>query len=191
MRHKKITKIIISLFLLFIFSLFFQNSFGKYVISNTLLVAKLDIDRCKPNIELLDIVSSNEGYPTYANKTHTITGHLKVTEKNIVKNNLSSNSLQVSIANKNVSPEFKNFFLVSQNANQKIYEFSFTNTTGDGSLILIIPEGTIEDKSGLTNEAKYLFTGIHIDNTPPSATFLESLCTTRKIKSRDNNERNH
>lgn len=179
--HKK-TKIFISLFFIFISCILFQTSFAKYVIEDVHVVAKLDIDRCQPNIELLDIVSSNTDYHTYANKSHLISGHIKITEKNIVRNNLSPDNIKVTVANQFITPEFKNFSLVSENATEKIYEFSFTNTTGDGSLLLVIPEGIIEDKSGLINEQKYLFTGIYIDNTPPVATFLETTNSDGKSK---------
>lgn len=171
---RKKTKIFISLFFIFIFCIFFQTSLAKYVIEDTHVVAKLDIDRCKPNIELIDIVSSNTDYHTYANKTHLITGHIKITEKNIVRNNLSPDNINVTVANNFITPSFQSFSLVSENSTEKIYEFSFTNTTDNGSLLIVIPEGIVEDKSGLTNEQKHLFTGIYIDNTPPSATFKES-----------------
>jgi hypothetical protein len=171
--HKK-TKIFISFIFILTFCIFFQTSSAKYVIEYVQVVAKLDIDRCKPNIELTDIVSSNSGYPTYANKTHLITGHIKITEKNIVRNELSTDNIKVTVANNFITPEFQSFTLISESATEKIYEFSFTNTTSDGSLVIVIPEGIVEDKSGLINEEKYLFTGIYIDNTPPTATFTET-----------------
>ena len=182
--HKK-TKIFISLFLISIFSILFQTCSAKYVIENTYTIAKIDIDRCKPNIELIDIVSSNTAYPTYANKTHLITGHIKITEKNIVKNDLSSDNIKITVANHLITPEFKSFSLAFENATEKIYEFSFTNTICDGPLTLVISEGIVEDQSGLVNEQKYLSTGILIDNTPPVATFSETTSTERQINSRN------
>ena len=171
--HKKI-KIFISLFFIFTFSIIFQISSAKYVIENIYTVAKIDIDRCQPNIELIDIISSNTTYPTYANKTHFITGHIKITEKNIIKNNLSSNNIKFTVGNNSITPDFKSFSLISENTTEKIYEFSFTNITIDGPLTLIIPEGIVEDKSGLVNEQKSLSTGTIIDNTPPVTTFTET-----------------
>lgn len=182
--HKK-TKIFISLFLLFIFSIFFQTSSAKYVMENTYTIAKIDIDRCQPNIELIDIISSNTDYPTYANKTHLITGHIKITEKNMVKNDLSSDMIKITVANHLMTPEFKNFSLVSENDAEKIYEFSFTNAICDGPLTLVIPKGIVEDKSGLVNEQKDLSTGICIDNTPPVVTFTETVSTERQVKGRN------
>ncbi len=150
--HKKI-KIFIVLFFIFIFCFFFQTTFAKYVIENTQTVAKLAIDQSKPILELLDIVSSNVDYPTYANQTHLITGHIKITEKDLIRNDLSSDTLKVAVGNRYaisekdyITPEFKSFFLFSENAFEKIYEFSFTHTTGNGSLILTVPEGIVEDK---------------------------------------------
>lgn len=151
--HKK-TKILITLFFIFIFTILFQITFAKYVIEDTQVVAKLDIDCCKPNIELIDITSSNKNYPTYANQTHVITGHLKLTEKNIVRNDLSIDTLKVAVGNRYditendyITPTFKNFSLLSEKETEKIYEFSFTHTIGNGALVLMIPAGTVEDKS--------------------------------------------
>lgn len=179
--HKKI-KIFISLFFIFTFLIIFQISSAKYVIENIYTVAKIDIDRCEPNIELIDIISSNTTYPTYANKTHFITGHIKITEKNIIKNNLSSNNIKFTVGNNSITPDFKSFSLISENTAEKTYEFSFTNITIDGPLTLIIPKGIVEDKSGLVNEQKSLSTGIIIDNTPPVTTFTETANVDGKSK---------
>lgn len=152
---KKI-KILIPLFCIFLFHLWNPTCFAKYVIEDTQIVAKIEIDRCKPTVELIDIVSSNPYYSNYANQTHLITGHLKVVEKNIVKNNLSPDTLKVTVGNRysiqekdSITPEWKSFFLVSESATEKIYEFSFTGSIHDGVLVLIVPEGIIEDKSRL------------------------------------------
>ena len=85
----KKAKILICLFSIFSCFLFFQYSFAKYVIDSSEIVANINIDRCKPVIELVDITTSNLDYPTYANKTHIISGHIKLKEKHIVTNNLN------------------------------------------------------------------------------------------------------
>lgn len=179
--HKKI-KILIPLFIIFIISIFFQNTYAKYVIEDINVVAKINIDRCKPKIELTYITTSNTDYSTYANKTHLITGHLKITEKNIIKNNLSKDNIKVAVCNNNsidsnsyINPEFKSFYLISETADEKTYEFSFTNSTGNGNLAIIIPQGIVTDRSGLTNSKSEFITDVIIDNTPPQATFKEVL----------------
>ncbi|MCI8383578.1 MAG: hypothetical protein HFJ33_01700 [Clostridia bacterium] len=150
----KTKKIFTLLFFILIFTLLFHKTFAKYVIETIDTVAKIDIDRCPPNIELIDAISSNIDYPTYANQTHTITIHLKLTEKNIIRNNLSSNTIKIAVGNRysindqDIIPvTFKNFSLISDHVTEKIYELSFTHTTGNGSLAIIIPEGLVEDKS--------------------------------------------
>ncbi len=177
--HKK-TKILISLIFIFIFYLSTSITFAKYVIEDIHLVAKLNIDRCKPVIDLIDITTSNIGYTTYANKTHIISGHIKITERNIIRNDLSENTLQIQVANNLITPNFKSFSLVSENENEKIYEFSFTNSIGDGNLSIITPSGIVEDKSGLINDKKIFSTNITIDNIPPVATFKEIASNNQK-----------
>lgn len=147
--HKK-TKIFISLFFIFSFSMLFQICFSKYVIENTYTVAKLDIDRCKPKIEFTHI--------THNNNTHLITGHIRITEKNIVRNDLSPDNIKVIIDNKYVTPEYKSFSLISENDIEKLYKFSFIAPLTNNSFILLIPKGIIEDKSGLINEQEYFST---------------------------------
>lgn len=141
------TKFFITLFFIFISTLFFQNTFAKYVIEDINMVAKIDIDRCKPEIELVDIATSNTSYPNYANQSHVISGHIKITEKNMVKNNFSKDTFQITVGNELIIPNFTTFFLCSENANEKIYEFSFTHTVGNGNLVIMIPEGIVEDIS--------------------------------------------
>ena len=170
---RKTIKILICLFILGSFSIFFQFSFAKYVIDSTNLVAKLNIDRCKPEIQLLDITTSNTAYPNYANSSHQITGHLKVIEKNIVKNNLTKDNVKILVNNNVILPKSVTLSLSSENANEKIYEFSFNGLSGDGPLSIEIPEGVIEDKSGLLNDKKIFSTNIIIDNTAPIGTFKE------------------
>lgn len=170
--HKK-TKILIILLFIFIIHLFFQTSFAKYVIESSNLVAKINIDTTKPQIELVDIVTSNTNYPTYANHTHLITGHIKITERNMIRNNFTSDNLKILVNNSPISVDFKSFSLISENPTQKTYEFSFTNITGNGFLTLFIPEKIIEDVSGFTNDSKTFSTAITIDNIAPTVSFQE------------------
>lgn len=177
--HTK-TKIFISLFFILIFCACSQISFAKYVIEDINLVAKLDIDRCKPEIELISIHSSNTNYESYANKNHIITVRIKITEKNIVINQFSQNNIKISVGGYLITPNYESFSLISENSSEKIYEFSFSNTIGDGNLQIEIPGSIIEDKSGLKNDTKTFKTGILIDNTPPVATFQETSSSNNK-----------
>ena len=142
--NKKV-KIFISLFFIFILSHFCTYSLAKYVIEQTYIVAKIDIDRCKPKIEFLYST-------TQSTKTDLITVHLKIIEKNIIKNDFSQNNIKLIVNNEYVQPNFKSFSIISENATEKIYEISFTNTMQESNLQIFIPQGIIEDQSGLTNE---------------------------------------
>ena len=147
-------------FLIFIFNFLFQTSSAKYVIEQIYVVAKLNIDRSKPNIEFTNIIISKTGNPSSANKTYSIAGHIKITEKNIARNDLSPDNIKIIVDSTAVTPEFKSFSLISENATEKIYEFSFPLMEGNHSLVITIPEGIVEDKSGLRNEPKYFSTDI-------------------------------
>lgn len=133
-----------------------QTSFAKYIIEDTFVAAKLDIDKSKPIIEVTYIATSN---------THLITGHIKITEKNIVRNDLSSDNIKVTVDNNLITPEFKSFSLISENTTEKIYEFSFYYSGTTGSLCITIPEGIVEDISGLINEKTYFSIDISINNS--------------------------
>lgn len=148
--HKK-TRIFICLLFIFIFFISFQITYAKYVIENIYVVAKLDIDRCKPLIEVTYIATSN---------TCSIAGHIKITEKNIVRNNLSPDNIKVILDNHLITPKFKNFSLISESTTEKTYKFSFDYDGDNASLEIIIPEGIVEDASGLTNEETYFSTDI-------------------------------
>ncbi len=174
-------KILISLLVFFTLGLFFQSTSAKYVIESTQVVAKISIARYKPDIELIDISSSNVAYPTYANHTHVITGHLKIKKKNLEQNNLSADTLKVAVGDVNqlIPVVFHSFSLHSETASEKIYEFSFSNTTSNGKLSLLVPEGVLKTKAGLTNDKKTFSTNLIIDNLPPHCVFLETTSQNR------------
>lgn len=178
--YKK-TKIFIFSFLFFISILFFQATcFAKYMIEDIQTVATLDIDGGKPTVEILDITSTNDFYPSRARKCHLISGHLKITERNLTRNDLTIEHLKIVVgkrpylSEKDITPvDFKSFSLISETPLEKIYEFSFTNVEGFGTLGFIIPEGILEDKYGFINERLLLPSNLVIDNTPPLALFDE------------------
>ena len=153
------------IFLIFIFLISIQSySFAKYVIEKTILVAKLDINKSRPKLELIDI-TSNAKNPNLANKDDIITGHIRLTEDAIYRNILSIHTIIVLIDNKPTNVIFKKFTLISNTGDVRIYEFSFTNVLADGSLSILIPEGTVEDKSGSINFEEIFSTNIKINNS--------------------------
>ncbi len=142
-------KILICLFIFFTCPIFFPFSSAKYVIENVTKVAIVNIDSTKPQIKLVDIKTSNLE-PNSTNNLITI--HFKVVEKHIAKNNLSTDNIKIFADNKIMTPQYKDFFATYKGSNETVYELSFTNTTNPNSLIIEIPQGSILDESGLSNE---------------------------------------
>ena len=171
----KTKKILICLFIISLCSVFFQFAYAKYVIDISNVIARLNIDRCKPNIHFLDISTSNTDYYNYVNSSHLITVYIKIEEKHLVRNDLSPNTIKILVDKTVVTPTFLEYSLVSENANEKIYKFTFTNTLGNGYLSIEIPSNVLEDQSGLTNGKKTFLTNINVDNIAPSATLQETV----------------
>ena len=70
---------------------------AKYIFQNEFYIASLNIDRTKPKIELVKINNSNTGYESYANKTHTITIKVKITDKNLKDVILDKDHVKIKI----------------------------------------------------------------------------------------------
>lgn len=172
-------KIIISfftvLFLLFTISFYQIKSYSKYVIENTFTIATISLDSSPPQFELLNISNTNKNYEKYANLAHLITVQIKLIEPNIKINNFNQNTIKIKVGNQYINPTFQEFKLLSENSSEKIYEISFTNLSGNGSLELYIPDGIVQDACNLYNSAISFDLNIIIDNTPPTLTLQEDL----------------
>ncbi len=170
----KTSKIFICLFFIFSCFLFFGNSFAKYVMENTYVVATLNIDRCPPIIELIDIKTSNTSNPNYITKKNSVSGHFRVNEKNIFSNSVSVKNFTIFVNENQIKTAFTTLTLSSETPEGPIYEFYFTNITGDGALTIVIPEGTIRDTSGLTNAKTTFYTNFIVNNTNSISNFSNS-----------------
>ena len=156
---------ILSIFLLFLFSLFFfESSYAKYVFEEVYTVANIHIDRCAPTIEMISANCSDAESNLCISDNTVITIRIKVVEKNISVDNLSFNNLVITVGGNSIKPALVNNSVVSGGLGEKIYEFSFSHVTGSGTLKLQISKGLIEDISGLKNEAQTFSTGIWVHN---------------------------
>lgn len=166
-------KIIILFFIIFIIgSGTIVNA--KYEMDKEFCAINLAIDRQRPIIEVLDIQNSNINYEGYANKTHTISVKVKITEKYIKNIYLDKEHIKVKIAGqeiKNVPIDIKEIQTVQDG---KIYQINLKELLGDGELELQILEGSIVDTSELKNELKEIKTNIMIDNTAPEVKLIEN-----------------
>ena len=142
---------------------------------NTIDVANMNIDRTKPKIELIEIQNTNTNYPQYANKTHTISFKIKVTEKNIEKNNFVKDFFGFKLDENNINISEDNFSIKEiESINEgKIYKIDIKGISGNGKLSMQIKEGVIIDKCGLKSESQNIDSEIIIDNTAPVGKFKE------------------
>ena len=164
---KKIFLILFSFFIfLFFIPFFHQKSFSKYTFDYSFTAFKIVIDK-KPEISVLSVGNNNISYEKYANKSHTISLNVKITEKNIAINNFNSNFIKIMIGNQYTSPSMK-ISLISNTSNELIYNIILTNLTGNGNLYVVFPEGTIQDISNQNNEFQKFDTSILIDNIAPT-----------------------
>ena len=135
----------------------------------------MNIDRTKPKIELIEIQNTNTNYPKYANKTHTISFKIKVTEKNIKENNFVKDFFGFKLDENNINIVENNLSIkeIESTNEGKIYKIDIKGIIGNGKLSMQIKEGAIIDKGGLKSESQNIQTGITIDNTAPVGKFKE------------------
>ena len=149
---RKVIKTFLCLFVLFSCPIFLPLSSAKYVIEDVITAVNINIDKSKPKVNFFDFYSSLVGESDSGKKLYLIKGHIKITEKNIEKENLSQNSLKFFADNTVASPDFQSFCIVSKNNYEIIYEFSFFIDIKNGLLTIEIPSGVVIDKSGLIND---------------------------------------
>lgn len=179
----KIKKFILAIFMVFLFILipFFSNCvFSKYVIDSQNIVAKINIDRCPPQIKLLNIENSNKNYEGYANKNHIIKLKFKVIEKNILINNFNSKYIKFMLDDNIIYPNSIKIDLLSHINDEMIYSITLSGINGNGTLKIYFPEGVIEDKSNQKSKSEIFNTNIKIDNISPISIFKENLLDTGK-----------
>ncbi len=164
-------KLIVFLFVIFMVSLLCVNSYAKYVVDNTLLVADINIDGEIPKIEFINVSNTNEKYNKFANKTHTITIELGVKERNIKEENTLDN-IKFLLDNEEFKPKNKNVTKKSM-GEYVYYTITLTGITGNGRLKLKVPEGSVVDIANQVNKEAIFDTGIIIDNIAPVVNFTQ------------------
>lgn len=173
---KKVITFISTFIIIVIISI---NSYAKYVIETEIVVAYILVDETKPKIEFISATTNNEGYNNYANSSHIITVKLLATEKNLEENNFLEKTVWM-IDNNEASKSRMDVHSSHYNDTMS-YEIDLYGVKGNGKLILKIPEGTIVDKYGKTNDEMIIDTGIIIDNTAPVINFTQEEIEDGKI----------
>lgn len=149
---------IVSLFSVLIFILnITQKANAKYLAEETYIVAHVNIDVSAPKIELIDIKSEIK---EDMNQTSIIDIELKLTEKNILKNNFTKESIEILVADKAVIPHFYEVKEIQKENEFILYQLKIKGIKEKGYLNLKIKEGCVIDKSQNFNKEVILKTNI-------------------------------
>lgn len=174
---KLLITLIISMFIISITT----TIHAKYIFQNEFYIANLNIDRTKPKIELVDITNNNTGYESYANKTHTITIKVKITDKNLKDVILDKDHVKIKIDDADANYVNIKSRKIQDIADGGIYKIELSNLEGNGNLKVDILEGTTVDTGELKNELLEINTNITIDNIAPNGNFTESKISNGKV----------
>lgn len=154
---------------------------AKYVIQNEFYVANLNIDRSRPEIELIDVKNTNIGFEGFANQTHTITIRLKIIENNVKNIYFDKEHIKAKVDSNYVETENIKLDKVENSQDEEIYLIQLDKLKSNGSLKIEVLEGTVIDNLGLENELKEIDTKIIIDNIAPIVNFTENKANDRNV----------
>ena len=146
-------KKIVFLFM-FIIMIFCEISQAKYVIEQTILIAKVNIDTIVPKIELMNITSTED--KENQNKKHKINMQIKVIEGNIKQNHFNKENIKINVEGAELNKEFYEMNKIQEADNYIIYEIQIHKIMIEGQLEIIIPVGIIQDYADNKNEEKII-----------------------------------
>lgn len=137
-----------------------------------------NIDKEPPTAQIINIINTNNGYESYANKTHKITINLKVQDnKNLIEHNQNF-KIFVGTKEEVYTKEIK---VLEEKESYIIYEIQLTNVLENGKLTLEVLENSYQDKAGNMISKTILDTGITIDNIKPEISFQQKKLDNGKI----------
>lgn len=137
---------------------------AKYIFQYEFDIANLNIDRTRPQIELLNIDNSNTTDKEHANKTDIITIKIKITDKNLKDVFLNKDYLNIKINGEDVDYASIKVDKIEDISDGGIYQIELTNLEGNGALKVDILEGIAVDTGELESEEFEIYTGVLIDN---------------------------
>lgn len=137
---------------------------AKYIFQYQFDVAKLNIDRTKPKIELLSIENSNTTDKEHANKSDIITIKIKISDRNLKEVFLNNDYLNIKINDEYVDYVSIKSDKIEDITDGGIYQIELTNLEGNGVLKVDILEGTAVDTGELKSEAFEIDTNIFVYN---------------------------
>lgn len=163
-KNKKYIKLLIMLIVSMLIISICSAIQAKYIFQYKFDIANLNIDRTKPQIELLSIENSKQEDKEYVNKSDIVTIKIKITDKNLKDVFLNKDYLKIKIKDVNVDSAKIKSDKIEDIADGGIYQIELTNLKGNGILKVNILEGTVVDTGGLKNEVFEVNTGVLVDN---------------------------
>ena len=139
---------------IFIIMMFCKISQAKYVIEQTFLIVKINIDTIVPKIELMNI--TNTEYKENQNKMHKIKIQIKVTENNIKENYFNKENIKINTDGEEIRKELYQINKMQEIDNYIIYEIQIDKIIKQGEMKITIPEGIIQDYANNKNEEKII-----------------------------------
>ena len=137
---------------------------AKYIFQYEFDIANLNIDRTRPQIELLSIDNSNTTDKEHANKSNIITIKIKITDRNLKEVFLNNDYLNIKINDEYVDYVSIKSDKIEDITDGGIYQIELTNLEGNGVLKVDILEGTAVDTGELKSEAFEIDTNIFVYN---------------------------
>ena len=163
-KNKKYIKLLIMLIVSMLIISICSAIQAKYIFQYKFDIANLNIDRTKPQIELLSIENSKQEDKEYVNKSDIVTIKIKITDKNLKDVFLNKDYLKIKIKDVNVDSAKIKSDKIEDIADGGIYQIELTNLQGNGIIKVEILEGTAVDIGGLKNELFEVNTGVLVDN---------------------------
>lgn len=172
----KLQKIAIIAFLLIIF--INSTSYAKYVFEYKQNAFNIDIDNTPPEVKILSIKNTNQGYEKYANKTHEITIEIKIEDQNEIINELKE---FIIIVGTEESQCDKKVTIKEQEKNYVVYEIKINKIIENGELKVKIPKQSFKDIYDNIVEENILEIGIQIDNIAPEIEYKQEILENGKV----------
>lgn len=154
-------------------------------LSGNIVIANIDInniDKELPKIELISIENSNKEFPLYANKDHSISLNIKITDNIKIKNELNSSDISIIVGEKYINTKIKEIQYIKNNEREKEFILKLSGIEEEGILKIIIPKDKIKDYANNSNEKFEYNTKIQIDNTKPKGTFSQNKIEKGKVE---------
>ena len=139
-----------------------------------------NIDRQKPEIEVISIQNSNKNYEEYANNNHNVVARIQIKDIKLQSNN-NLELLNIKVG-ENINQCYKEINIINQNETEITFDINISSIENNGRLKINFPENYIVDFAGNGNEKIEFDLGIEIDNINPKGEYLQNILENGKVE---------